>query len=401
VVHAAAGSGVKTAMLTLYGRRYENGEPVRITVAGERIAAVEPAWPTRNAEDWPFVAPGLFDLQINGRGGTWFGKAGITPDEVLGVLEQHFRFGLTRLCPTVITNSHEALRGALTALRQACEKATWAARMVPGFHLEGPYISAEDGPRGAHPREHVRPPDWNEFESLQAASGGRICLITLAPELPGAIEFIRRATASGVTVSIGHTAASGPQIAEAVEAGARLSTHLGNGAHPTIRRHPNYIWEQLGDPRLAASVIADGNHLPPSVIRSIIRTKGVRGTILTCDASGIAGCPPGEYTEGEMKMEVLQDGRIVVAGQRQLLAGSAADTGRCVTEVMREAGVGLSDAIDMAGRNPSRLLGFEEIRLRPDSRADLFLFRLSEPNSLEVLATIAAGSLRFGTVPSP
>jgi N-acetylglucosamine-6-phosphate deacetylase len=388
-------------MLTLYGRRYENGEPVRITVEGERIASIEPAWPARNAADWPFVAPGLFDLQINGRDGTWFGKEGLTPDEALTVLDAHFRFGLTRLCPTVITNSFEVLRDALDALRVACEREPWANAMAPGFHLEGPYISPEDGPRGAHPQEHVRRPDWNEFQRLQAAAGGRIRLVTLAPELPGAMEFVRRAVASGVIVSIGHTAAVGGEIAEAVEAGARLSTHLGNGAHPTIRRHPNYIWEQLGDPRLSASVIADGNHLPSSVLNSIIRAKGVRGVILTCDASGLAGCPPGTYTEGQMRMEVLDDGRIVVAGQRQLLAGSAVDTGCCVVEAMRAAGVSLADAIDMAGRNPSRLLGFEEIRLRAGSRADLMVFRLAAAGLIEIQTTIAAGSLRFGTIASP
>ena len=388
-------------MLTFCGRRCENGEPVRITVDGERIAAVEPAWPASDVREWPFVAPALFDLQINGRGGTWFGKAGITPSEILGVFAEQFRFGVTRICPTVITNSFDVLYGALSALRSACEQERWAAQMAPGFHLEGPYISGEDGPRGAHPREHVRPPDWKEFEKLQQAAGGRIRLVTLAPELPGATDFIRRAVASGVTVALGHTAASGEEIAAAVEAGARLSTHLGNGAHPTLRRHPNYIWEQLGDPRLSASVIADGHHIPPSVLRSIIRTKGVRGVILTCDASGLAGCAPGVYSEAEMRMEVLDDGRIVVAGQRQLLAGSGADTGLCVSEAMQQAGVSLADACDMAGRNPSRLLGFEEIRLRPGSRADLMLFRITELNSLEIQATIAAGSLRFGTTASP
>jgi N-acetylglucosamine-6-phosphate deacetylase len=373
---------------------------VRITVEAERVAAIEPAWPPHTADDWPWVAPGLFDLQINGRGGTWFGKAGITVDEVLNVLAQHFQFGVTRLCPTVITNSSEVLEAALIALRHACEQEPWAQQMAPGFHVEGPYIAAEDGPRGAHPKEHVRPPDWGEFERFQSAAGGRICLITLAPELPGAIEFIRRTTAADVTVAIGHTAASGREIADAVAAGARLSTHLGNGAHPMLRRHPNYIWEQLGDSRLSASVIADGFHLPPSVLRSIIRAKGVRGVILTCDASGLAGCPPGIYTEGQMQMEVLADGRIVVAGQRELLAGSAANTGRCVLEAMGQ-GVSLPDAIDMAGRNPARLLGFEEIRLRAGSRADLIVFRLSELNSLEILAAVAGGSLRFGTIPSP
>jgi N-acetylglucosamine-6-phosphate deacetylase len=102
-----------------------------------------------------------------------------------------------------------------------------------------------------------------------------------------------------------------------------------------------------------------------------------------------------------MRMEVLEDGRIVVAGQRQLLAGSAANTGRCVLEAVRNAGVRLCDALDMAGRNPSRLLGFEEVRLRPGSRADLVLFGISESDSLDIWATVAAGSLRFGTIPEP
>ena len=361
-------------MLIVHGRHYENGEPVRITIDGERIASVEPAWQPRNGPPWPFVAPGLFDLQINGHGGTWFGKVGITPDEVLAVLKAQFRFGLTRICPTLITNSFDALVDGFAAIRVACERERWADRMVPGCHLEGPYISGEDGPRGAHPLTHVRPPDWAEFERLQAASGGRIRLITLAPELPGALDFIRKAVAAGVTVSLGHTAAAPEQITEAVDAGARLSTHLGNGAHRMIRRHPNYIWEQLGDPRLSTSVIADGNHLPPSVLRTIIGTKSPHRMILTSDAAGLAGCPPGVYTEGEMQMEVLEDGRIVIAGQRQLLAGSGADTGRCILEAVRQGGVTLREAIDMAGRNPSRLLGFEEMSLRRGSRADLFLF---------------------------
>ncbi len=388
-------------MLTVHGRHYENGEPVQIHIDGERIAAIEPAWPPRGSAAWPYVAPGLFDLQINGRGGIWFGKTGITADEVLGVLNSHFRFGVTRLCPTLITNSFEGLAGGFAAIREACERERWADRLVPGCHLEGPYISGEDGPRGAHPREFVRPPDWNEFEKLQQISGGRIRLVTLAPELPGAIEFIRRAVAERVVISIGHTAAEPEQIAAAVDAGARLSTHLGNGAHGMIRRHPNYIWEQLGDPRLSASVIADGHHLPASVLRSILRTKSTRNVILTCDAAGLAGCPPGIYTEGPMQMEILDDGRIVVAGQRQFLAGSGAESGQCVVEAVRQAGIPLPEAVDMAGRNPARLLGFEEIRLRRGARADLFLFNFpAAGRSLDVTATVAAGTLQFGTIPS-
>src|SRR5262249_24589554 len=216
------------------------------------------------------------------------------------------------------------------AISAACEEHAWLDDVIPGCHLEGPFLSGEDGPRGAHPREHVRPADWDEFQELQRISGDRIKLVTLAPEVAHAIEFIRRAAASGVRVAIGHTAASEEQIRSAVDAGATLSTHLGNGSHATIRRHPNYIWEQLGEPRLAASIIADGLHLPASVVRSIVWAKSTQKTIITCDASGWAGCKPGVYENELAKVVVLEDGRIVVVGQPGVLAGSSRLTDACV-----------------------------------------------------------------------
>lgn len=385
-------------MLNLKARRYDTGEPVSIRIEGERIAAVEPAWPEGDVSEWPFIAPGLFDLQINGYGGTWYGDCDLTPDKVIETLPPYFEHGVTRLFPTLITASTEALTAGFSAIRAACERERWVDRMVAGCHLEGPFISGEDGPRGAHPREHVRPTDWHEFRRLQEASGNRIRLVTLAPEAVGAIEFIRRAVASGVVVAIGHTAATGDQIAAAVDAGARLSTHLGNGSHGMLRRHPNYIWEQLGDSRLHASIIADGHHIPPSVMRTILRTKTTARTILTCDASGFAGCPPGIYQHGSGRVQLLEDGRMVIAGQDQLLAGSGSITDACVTNAMTLGGVSLEAAIDMAGRIPARLFGLEEIRLARGSRADLVLFRLgSESRKLQVLATLASGVSRFGS----
>jgi len=387
-------------MQRLLGRRYENGEPVCVTVASEKIESVVPVWPAGSVADWPWIAPAMFDLQINGYGGIWFGKVGIMADEVLRTLEPHFRYGTTRICPTLITNSFENLAGGFAAIDEACRRERWADLMVPGCHLEGPYISREDGPRGAHPLEHVRPADWNEFEKLQAISGNRIRLVTVAADSPGAPEFIRRAVANGVTIAIGHTAATPEQIREAVDAGARLSTHLGNGAHGMIRRHPNYIWEQLGDPRLTASVISDGHHLPDSVLRSFVKVKGVGRTVITCDAAGLAGCPPGVYKEGSMEVEILPEGKIVLAGQNQLLAGSAQETDVCVTHMMKATGVSLKDALDMAGKNPARLLGFDEIRLRRGSRADLILFRCDDQDgALKIDCTLQAGVVRHGSVP--
>lgn len=388
--------------MQVYGRRYENGEPVCITIEGERIRSVEPAFPAGDASEWPWVAPGFFDLQINGHAGTWFSKDGLSAEEVIATLEPHFRYGITRMCPTLVTNSFDALASGFRAIDEACRREDWVEKMVPGCHLEGPYISSEDGPRGAHPLEHVRPADWEEFCKLQEAAGGRIRLVTLAAEAENAEEFIRQATAAGVVISIGHTAATPEQITAAVDAGASLSTHLGNGAHGMIRRHPNYIWEQLGEKRLWASLITDGAHLPPSVVRSMIGAKGLSRIILTCDASGLAGCPPGVYTEGSIDVEILEDGRIVIAGQRQLLAGSGVETDTCVAKAIEFAGLSLGEACDLAGRNPALLLGFEEIRLRRGSRADLILFHYEQPgDALEITATIAVGEVRHGDASVP
>lgn len=384
---------------TLLARRYDTGVPVRLTLSEGRIAAIEPAAAGNSQDDlagWPFVAPAFFDLQINGHGGVWFSDAGLTVNQVLTVLQAHFKHGITRLCPTVITNSFEAMRHGLATIARACEAEPWAARMVPGCHVEGPYISPVDGPRGAHPAEQVRPCDLNEFQRLQAASGNRIRLITLAPESPGAVEFIRAVTAEDVRVSIGHTAADTGQIAAAVEAGAVLSTHLGNGAHGMIRRHPNYIWDQLGEDRLHASLIADGHHLPASVLRSMIRAKGWRKVILTCDASGLAGLPPGEYDYAGRRFEVLSDGPIVMAGQRQYLAGSGQLTDVCVANAAALGGVTRPQACDMAAAHPARLLGFEEVALQPGSRGDLILFHQGGPGArLDIQRTLADGQVRF------
>ena len=382
------------------GRRYDTGEPVEIGISGDRISSVAPLLPDQPIEELPWVAPGLFDLQINGHGGTWFCQEGLRPEDVVAALKPHFRHGITRICPTLITNSHAALCAGFEAIRTACEAEQWVEDMVAGCHLEGPYISPQDGPRGAHPKQHVRSPDWDEFQQLQETSGNRIRLLTLAPESPGAPEFIRRAVQSGVVVAIGHTAATSDEIQAAADAGARLSTHLGNGAHGTLRRHPNYIWDQLGDPRLMASIITDGHHLPDSVVRAIVAAKSPQQTIITCDAAGLAGCPPGVYHEDTMDVEILPDGRIVLAGQEQLLAGSSLTTDACVSRAAQSGAVDLKTAIDMASLNPARLLGCEETRLLRGLKADLFCFRQTATGELSIIATIASGITRYED-PSP
>lgn len=386
-----------THELALYGRHYENGEPICVTVSGDRIARIEPFWPETNVTDLPYVAPALFDLQINGYGGTWYSDDALTPEAVLTSLEPFYQFGVTRLLPTLITNSFEGLATGFAAIRKACEQSPRANRMVCGCHLEGPYIASDDGPRGAHPRQHVRAADWNEFQRLQEISGNRIRLVTLAPEVEHATEFIRRAVASGVVISLGHTAATIEQIRAGIDAGATLSTHLGNGAHAMIHRHRNVIFEQLGDSRLHASLIVDGHHLPANLVRTFIQVKTPQKIILTCDAAGWAGCAPGVYENKLGRSELLPSGKLVVAGQHELLAGSAQGTDTCVMNVINFAGVSIKQAVDMASKNPAKLLGHEVVRLRRGSLADLMLFRIpANGDRLQIEATIAGGKLEFG-----
>lgn len=386
-------------MLTVCGRRYDTGEPIEVVIDGERIHSVRPVWADDLAA-WPMIAPALFDLQINGHGGTWFSDEDLTPEQVHRAVQAYLRFGVTRLCPTLITNSIDALAKGFRAIHQACEQDATTARMVPGCHLEGPYISAEDGPRGAHPRQHVCRADWDEFSRLQDAAGGRIKLVTIAPEQDGAIAFIQKAVANGIVIAIGHTAATPEQITAAVDAGATLSTHLGNGCSTMLHRHRNPIWAQLADDRLTSSLIVDGHHLPADIVRTVVKVKSPRNVVLTCDAAGWAGCPPGIYESKLGRSEILENGKLVVTGQRELLAGSALETDVCVVKVRDYAGVGWREAIQMASRNPCRVLGYEAPRLRRHGLADLFLYHHTPGSDrLQVVTTIAGGAVKHGAIP--
>lgn len=379
--------------MKIIASHYRTLQPVQVTVENGFISSIEEI---HSETELPLIAPGLFDLQINGINGTWFSDENLTVEQCLEALQAHYQYGITHLFPTLITNSFEALQNGFSVIRQACEQNPWADKMVLGCHLEGPYIATEDGPRGAHPLDQVRPCDWDELQRLQAASGNRIRLLTLAPESEGAPEFIRKCVANGIAISIGHTAANTEQIEAAVAAGATLSTHLGNGAHGTLRRHPNYIWDQLGEPRLTASIIADDQHLPASVVRSFYFAKGKGNIVLTCDASGLAGCPPGVYNFEGNSFEVLKTGRVVIAGQEQFLAGSGVQTDVCVSTMMQMTGCSLSDAWDMATFNPARITNVKCAELEVGKAADFVLFEKEKTSSkLKIRKTIADGEVVY------
>ena len=313
--------------MQLCGRRYDTGSWVEIDVVGEQIAAVRPVDDPgplkRQPELW--IAPTLIDLQVNGYGGQEFSDA--RPERRGGGGRGPGHGGRRRgpLYPTVTTERFTVLEHAVRTIARACDQSPDLARRMPGIHLEGPYIAPDDGPRGAHPAPL---PSARLGRVSTLARGGRRpgSAWTLSPEYAEAPAFIGRADRQGVVVAIGHTQASRGQIAAAVDAGARLSTHLGNGSHPVLPRHSNYIWWQMAEDRLMASLIADGQHLPAEVVQSMVRAKTPANCILVSDLSGLAGLPPGRYPSNLSEVEILEDGRLVVAGRREILAGAVCAT---------------------------------------------------------------------------
>ncbi len=368
--------------MILHAKHYATGRAIAVSVENGRITAVEES--DQNPTQW--IAPAFFDPQINGCLGISFNSSTLTPDQVKTVSDTCRAHGIGSFLPTLITNDFEAIRHGFATLEQARDANPELARRIPGYHLEGPYLSGEDGPRGAHPKEFIRDPDFDEFRRWQNAAGGHIRMVTVAPERTGAIPFIEKLAAAGVVVAIGHTSATGEQIRDAVKAGAKTSTHLGNGSHALLPRHDNYIWEQLANDDLWASIIADGHHLPPAVVKSIVRAKGTSRTLLTCDAGSLAGMPPGKYREWGTDLEVLPSGKIVVAGT-PFLAGSGHFMDVCVGNVIRFAGVSLAEAIEMATIRPRELLGLPVHTIEAGQPAQLVLFEWEPGGDVRVVST--------------
>ena len=346
------------------------------------------------ARDGVFITPGFIDLQVNGFAGVDYNSPTAPLENIASSIRTMFSTGVTRFFPTVITGSPEDMLGALQNLAFARETLVEGPAME-AFHVEGPHISPHDGPRGAHPARWVRPPDFEEFKRWQDAAQGHVRLVTLSPEWPEAPNYIDKLALEGVVTSIGHTRATREQIAEAVRAGATLSTHLGNGADAVLPRHPNYIWEQLADDKLAASFIVDGIHLPDSFLNVALRAKGVERSVLITDAVMPAMCAPGSYRLGEVEVELKEDQRVVLRGGTRL-AGSSLRMDRAISNVMRAAKLSLTEAIAMATVNPARVgrIAGRSRGLRPGDRSDVVRFRV-EDGQVRVMETFLAGERVF------
>jgi len=370
----------------LRGRNPLDGTAIEVSFEDDLITQIRQV----SHEERGWISAGLIDLQVNGYGGEDINAEDVSAETVLRFTEKMLATGVTTFLPTVITSSEAKITKALRAIADARRRSSVAASAIPYVHVEGPHISPVDGYRGAHPLDHVRKPNLDEFARWQEVSGGLVGMITLSPHSPEAAEYIAAVTGQGVVVALGHTDASSDEIRKAVDAGARLSTHLGNGTPALLPRHSNVVWTQLAEDRLSATLIADGQHIPADALKVMVRAKGVQRSILVSDAVSVAGNPPGVYeTAVGGLVELHESGRLSLAGT-EYLAGAVLPLKDGVVHMCSMTGVTLAQALAMATVNPGRFVGGRGV-LEVGARADLIRFTVNEVAQAMQLETVIVG----------
>ena len=298
---------------------------------------------------------GLFDLQVNGFAGIDFNSHTLDADQLDHALAAMLATGVTACLPTLITAPADVLAQRFAALDRAVAGSPLASVMVPGYHLEGPFLNPADGFAGCHPAEAMTAPNTGLVERLSRDLSRPILLVTVAPELPGSDEFIASMTAAGRVVALGHSAADAATVTRAAQAGARLSTHLGNGLPQLLHKVDNPLFAQLAEDSLSASFIADGIHLPPTALKVLLRAKGLERSILVSDAVAAAASGPGLYRFADITVEHAPDGSVRMPGSRYL-AGSALTLDTAIRNLTRWDIASSADAVRMASRNPRDLM---------------------------------------------
>jgi N-acetylglucosamine-6-phosphate deacetylase len=377
----------------ILGRDPSTGSGIVVTTEGELIKAIE--FGEHGEKQW--LSAGFVDLQVNGYAGHDLNGLTLDVATVRSLCQAMLKVGVTTFLPTLITAPEVRLIAALRTIREACAQHPEVAAMVAGIHVEGPHIAPEDGPRGAHPAADVRPPSFGEFDRWQQAAGGLIKLVTVSPHWPEAPAYIRHLVKAGVTVSLGHTSADAGQITSAVDAGATLSTHLGNGSHAMMNRRHNHLWPQLAEDRLAAMFIADGHHLTSAQLKAMLRAKGPGRALVVSDTVALGGLPAGKYqTPIGGKVELKADGFLAIDdGTGNYLAGAALPLTAAIPVLVNQVGLTFGEAVPLMTSAPGRIVGGRGV-LAVGQPADLVSFRWEpELSGLEIAGVWLRG-VRMG-----
>lgn len=369
-------------MVTTYKGSTLEGEPITVTVEGSMVRSVQPLQPGRQL---PLIAPPLVDLQQNGALGHAFNKLHEDPEVLTTVAAHVRRHGVGRMLATFTTYPYARQLESLAEFDRQLTANDDLERLFFGAFFEGIYMSREEGWRGAHNPEYMRDPDWREWSALHEASGGRIRVFNIAPERPHAIETIREAVRCGLRVAMGHCSPDADTIRRAVDAGADLVTHMGNGAPLFVHRHENPFWTWLAEPRVKIGLIADGHHLPGDFLLAAIAAKGRDKVFLVSDACEYAGMPPGDY--GEV---VIGEGCRCGMKGGKLLAGAWHQADRCV-ERMCELGWPLADAWRQQSVIPAKIIGHRLPELAVGQPAEFVLASWSPGEGLRLEQVVSHG----------
>jgi len=298
----------------------------------------------------------LFDFQVNGFAGVDFQTPVLTQGELAHACLTLRSHKTTAILLTLVTDSVDSLCQKLERIEEIRGQDDRISSVVKGYHLEGPWISTEPGYYGAHPVDKATKPTFSDYKKLRAAAGGRLRLITLAPEVDGCLEIIEAAVKDGVRVSLGHTNAPDDAIDAAIRAGATLATHVGNAVPLEMHRHDNVIQRLLSRDELIACLIPDGLHLPPNVLKNYYRAKPAGKVFFTTDCMAAAGAGPGRYTVGPHKIEVGEDGIVRLPGENRF-AGSSLTMDRAVENIVSWLELDEDRAVTMCSTLPADHFG--------------------------------------------
>ena len=359
--------------MTYNARNALDGKAYRLNINGGKVVGLDPC---EEYEEDLYFSPGLIDIQVNGYGGVDY-SGDFDNEGLTFVCHEMRKRGVFQHFPTIVTRPQNVILRNIRKIIDLRKKNMKIHESITGIHIEGPYISAEDGPRGAHDLRYVRAADIHELDEWIEASEGNIKIITIAPEVENALEFISYASSKGIICSIGHTNADLRCIEAAVQAGAKLSTHLGNGCNKLVDRSDNLINAQLSQDSLWASFIADGLHIPLYALKAFLRSKTFERSIIISDMAPVAGLPATKIKWGNLEVENCPDGAVRLYGS-PYLAGAGSFLLDNINNLIESIGIPMNIAFSMVTTNPTNLFGLEKDRISinlPTSPLDVFIFR--------------------------
>jgi N-acetylglucosamine-6-phosphate deacetylase len=348
-----------------------DGQAVAVTVHQNRIDHIREIAPEIGL---PRILPSLVDLQHNGALGFAYNNLNTEAHNQLHHIANHLiRNGVGRVMATFTTAPYELLNTAAQAINNSLNADTELNKLFCGIFHEGVFISSQAGWRGGHDPAYILPPNWEKLQHLNQLSGNRVKLINIAPEEPGALDFIEKAIAAGIKITLGHCCPSTEIINEAVKCGAKMATHFGNGVSPEIHRFKNPLWGLLDNDNIKLGLIGDGFHLPPEVVRTALRIKGQDNCFMVSDANIYSGCQPGLYHRLGGCDCVIENNGFIHLPDQDILAGAWFQNNRSVEFLINNIGLNFEEAWKMCSITPARLMDIDLPSLNEGQEATFVL----------------------------